>query len=49
MGWRKFGIEIINFHFLKNKNYDYLLSQNFQNKIKKKQLNDLLTVCVFFL
>ena len=48
MGWRKFGIEIINFHFLKNKNYDYLLSQNFQNKIKKKQLNDLLTVCVFF-
>ena len=32
MGWHKYGMELINIHFLKNKNYDYLFSQNFQNK-----------------
>ena len=48
MGWHKYGMEIINIHFFKNKNYDYLFSKNFQKKIQKNNLDDLLSICVSF-
>ena len=48
MGWHKYGMEIINIHFFKNKNYDYLFSKNFQNKIQKNNLDNLLSVCISF-
>ena len=48
MGWHKYGMEIIKIHFFKNKNYEYLLSKKFQNKIQENHLDDLLSICASF-
>ena len=48
MGWHKYGMEIIKIHFFKNKNYEYLLSKKFQNKIQENHLDNLLSICISF-